>query len=87
MFASDMALSQAKWVEKTKESDRHRFGVAIASGGIGSLEDIVESSRNFDTSYKRLSPYFVPKILVNMAAGTLIFYFVLCCTAANVTMA
>jgi 3-oxoacyl-[acyl-carrier-protein] synthase II len=69
-YASDLALFDAKLSPKTMSMEQlDKAGVAIASGGIGSLQDIVESSRNLDRSYKKVSPYFVPKILSNMAAG------------------
>ena len=70
LHASDIALEHAKLQPcNMKAADLHRAGVAIASGGIGSLQDIVESSRLLDQSYKKMSPYFVPKILSNLAAG------------------
>lgn len=45
-----------------------RAGVAIACG-IGSLEDIIHNNNSFRESYRKLSPYFISKILVNMPAG------------------
>ena len=70
VYAADIALAHAELVPlKMCPSALNRAGVAIASGGIGSIHDIVESSRQLDQSYKKLSPYFVPKILSNLAAG------------------
>lgn len=70
VYASDIALDHANVVPtKMSSTALDKAGVAIASGGIGSIQDIVESSRLLDQSYKKLSPYFVPKILSNLAAG------------------
>lgn len=72
LISSDLALAHAGLFDSADRSnsyvDKNRFGVAIASG-MGSLSDIVESSRSLDQSYKKLSPYFVPKVLINMSAG------------------
>jgi 3-oxoacyl-[acyl-carrier-protein] synthase II len=44
-------------------------GVCIGSG-MGSLADIVEASQTITAKgSKRISPYFVPRILINLAAG------------------
>ena len=70
VFASEIALQHAKLnFGATSVYNRENFGVCIASGGIGSLRDIVDTSRSFDKGFKKVSPYFVPKILTNMAAG------------------
>ncbi|KAK2589485.1 Mitochondrial beta-keto-acyl synthase [Conoideocrella luteorostrata] len=66
--ASDMALKDAGWVT-TKPEDLEATGVCLGSG-IGNLEDIYETSLSHHTDgYKRVSPLFVPKILINLAAG------------------
>lgn len=62
------ALNDARWIP-TSESDKLRTGVAIGSG-IASMEDIEEGHQTFLTSgARKLSPYFIPKILINTAAG------------------
>ncbi|KAM4060238.1 3-oxoacyl-[acyl-carrier-protein] synthase 2 [Hirsutella rhossiliensis] len=66
--ASDMALKDAGW-EPTSAEDREATGVCLGSG-IGNLDDIYETSlAHHDEGYKKVSPLFVPKILINMAAG------------------
>ena len=70
ILASDLALAHAKLQPAQMSSScLERAGVAIASGGIGSIEDVVDSTRLLDQSYKKVSPYFVPKILSNLASG------------------
>ncbi|KOH00013.1 fatty acid synthase CEM1 [Saccharomyces eubayanus] len=44
------------------------FGCLIGSG-IGSIQDIYQTSLQFHNDNKKVNPYFVPKILTNMAAG------------------
>ena len=66
LYASDIALSHA--CVNQKDVDPNRAGVAVACG-IGTIADIVATSKVLDISYKKVSPYFVPKILSNMAAG------------------
>lgn len=62
-------------IDKSKV-DPDRFGCLIGSG-IGSIADIYETSLTFDSSPKRnkVNPYFVPRILTNMAAGNIAIKF------------
>ncbi|KAI1078446.1 putative 3-oxoacyl--synthase [Whalleya microplaca] len=66
--ASEMALEDAAW-KPTKQEDLEATGVCLGSG-IGNLDDIYSTSLAFEEhGYKKVSPLFVPKILINMAAG------------------
>ena len=67
-YASDIALQHAGNPLVSATYDATRAGVAIASG-IGSLDEITGAAKTLDQSYRKLSPYFIPKILVNLAAG------------------
>jgi 3-oxoacyl-[acyl-carrier-protein] synthase II len=66
--ASKMALDDAGW-KPTKQEDLEMTGVCLGSG-IGNLDDIYDTSLTFEQhGYRKVSPLFVPKILINMAAG------------------
>ena len=69
LHASDIALQSANF-NGGENIDLNRAGVAIASG-MGTMKDITESDRACvkKESYRRISPFFVSKILLNMAAG------------------
>ena len=68
LAAAAEALDDAKWSPQT-DDERLRTGVAIGSG-IGALSDIVEAAQALaDRGPRRVSAYFVPRMLVNMAAG------------------
>ena len=68
LAAADEALGSSDW-QPTDEAALERAGVAIGSG-IGSLTDIVEASTVLSArGHRRVSPHFIPKMLVNMAAG------------------
>lgn len=75
-FALDAASYAVKnaGFENTEDIFKHysplKCGAAIGNGGIGSLPEINSTYKNLESnSYRKISPYFVPKILVNMAAG------------------
>ena len=68
LAAADEALRSSGW-QPADERALERAGVAIGSG-IGSLADIVDASTALAArGHRRVSPHFVPKMLVNMAAG------------------
>ncbi|KAG5963595.1 hypothetical protein E4U56_002630 [Claviceps arundinis] len=70
MAAGEMALKDAGW-EAIRPEHRETTGVCLGSG-IGNLQDIYETSlSHHDGGYKKVSPLFVPKILINLAAGHL----------------
>ncbi|KAI1302626.1 3-oxoacyl--synthase [Xylaria venustula] len=68
MAAAEMALEDAAW-KPEKEADLQETGVCLGSG-IGNLEELYRTSIAFENGgYKKLSPLFVPRILINLAAG------------------
>ncbi|GAW11230.1 hypothetical protein ANO14919_005720 [Xylariales sp. No.14919] len=68
MAAAEMALEDAAW-KPEKEADLQETGVCLGSG-IGNLEELYKTSLAFDNGgYKKVSPLFVPQILINLAAG------------------
>ena len=69
LLAAKFALDDSKLFNMSSGNKNERFGVAIGNGGIGSLQEIISSYRNREISYKKLSPFFVPRTLINMAAG------------------
>ncbi|XP_002731411.1 3-oxoacyl-[acyl-carrier-protein] synthase, mitochondrial-like [Saccoglossus kowalevskii] len=68
LAATEEALNHAKW-KPTNNNDQNKTGVAVGMGMVG-LNDIVDSGITLrDKAYNKVSPYFIPRILVNMAAG------------------
>ncbi|XP_065199467.1 3-oxoacyl-[acyl-carrier-protein] synthase, mitochondrial [Planococcus citri] len=67
ILATEEAINDAK-LENISEQLKEQTGVAVGSG-LPDFSDILESGRMLEKSYNRLSPYFIPKILQNMASG------------------
>ncbi|XP_042477249.1 3-oxoacyl-[acyl-carrier-protein] synthase, mitochondrial isoform X2 [Macadamia integrifolia] len=68
LCSSDEALKDANWFP-SEQDKKERTGVSIG-GGIGSISDILEAAQMIcEKRLRRLSPFFVPRILINMAAG------------------
>jgi len=66
--AAHQAIEDSRW-KPTEEKDLERTGVAIGSG-IGNLDEIGEVySLLREKGYRKISPYFIPKILINLAGG------------------
>ncbi|XP_020227212.1 3-oxoacyl-[acyl-carrier-protein] synthase, mitochondrial [Cajanus cajan] len=68
LCAADEALKDSNWFP-TEQDDKERTGVSIG-GGTGSVSDILDSAQLIcEKRLRRLSPFFIPRILINMASG------------------
>jgi 3-oxoacyl-[acyl-carrier-protein] synthase II len=68
LVAATEAVEDSGWVPDTDE-DREATGVMIGSG-IGGLQSIFEGSKLvLEGKVKRLSPFFIPSALINLASG------------------
>lgn len=67
MVAADEAIRDANLIDYT--GDKNRIGVSIGSG-IGGLNTIYENCIELhDGGPRRVSPFFIPKGIINMTAG------------------
>ena len=68
MAAADEALADSGWVPAT-EDDRYATGVLIGSG-IGGIGGIYDASVTLhEKGPRRISPFFIPGRIINLAAG------------------
>jgi 3-oxoacyl-[acyl-carrier-protein] synthase II len=68
MAAATQALDDAGWHPQSDE-DQHTSGVLIGSG-IGGIEGIAEAAITLqDKGPRRISPFFIPGRLINLAGG------------------
>lgn len=71
LAAADEALNDAHWLPHFQsEEDRDRTGVSYGTAGLWTPEDYVITHHLLANSkYRKVSPYFIPRVLVNMSAG------------------
>ncbi|KAI5664956.1 hypothetical protein M9H77_24279 [Catharanthus roseus] len=68
LCAAEEALKDANWLP-TEQHMKERTGVSIGAG-TGSICDILDASRLIcEKRLRRLSPFFIPRILINLASG------------------
>lgn len=66
--ASDMAIEDSGWVPKSDEQ-KYRTGV-MSGSGIGGLPEIEKTSIiKHERGIKKISPFFIPASLINLASG------------------
>ncbi|KAI1324285.1 putative3-oxoacyl--synthase [Xylariaceae sp. FL0255] len=70
MAATEMALSDASWKPSLEsEAELQETGICMGSG-IGNLDEFYNTSLTYEQGgYKKVSPLFVPRLLINLAAG------------------
>ncbi len=65
--AAKEAIEDSRWIPKNEE-ESERTGVMIGSG-IGGLDGIRKSSENLLRGPRKISPFFIPSCLINLASG------------------
>ena len=67
MISAKEAIEDSGWLPES-ETDSERAGVMVGSG-IGGLDGIRMSSDNLRRSPRKISPFFIPSCLINLASG------------------
>ena len=67
LIAANEALKDSGWKSESDE-DSYKTGVMIGSG-IGGLDGIRKSSESLLRSPRKISPFFIPSCLINLASG------------------
>ncbi|MBO7484093.1 MAG: beta-ketoacyl-ACP synthase II [Alphaproteobacteria bacterium] len=70
MAAGQQAVQDLNWLPETEE-EKNRFGVYFGSG-VGGLMGIINSGKSVETvGPRRLTPFAIPSILINLIGGHL----------------
>lgn len=67
LIAAKEALEMSKWFPEQEEK-LQKTGVCVGMGMID-LNDVCETNEALKKGYNRVNPFFVPRILPNMASG------------------
>lgn len=67
LIATEEALEDAKW-KPDDENNKRDTGVSVGIGMVD-LIDVCTTYEALKKGYSKVSPFFVPRILPNMAAG------------------
>ncbi|GFO32793.1 3-oxoacyl-[acyl-carrier-protein] synthase [Plakobranchus ocellatus] len=68
LVAAEEALTMSGW-KPERESDRQNTGVCIGTG-MAPLEEIADAGEQLrQGNYRKISPWFIPRITINMAAA------------------
>jgi 3-oxoacyl-[acyl-carrier-protein] synthase II len=67
LIAAQQAVEDSGWKPES-EKEKYRTGVIIGSG-IGGLPVISNTVANNVTNGKKISPFFIPSVLINLASG------------------
>jgi 3-oxoacyl-[acyl-carrier-protein] synthase II len=70
LLAADEAIKSSRLCERPIQQDElERIGVAVGMG-MTDLQDVLDTGKTLaEKGYSRVSPYFIPRILPNLAAG------------------
>ena len=67
LIAAKEAVNDSGW-KPSSDQESQRTGVLIGSG-IGGLDGIRTSAENLSRSPRKISPFFIPSCLINLASG------------------
>ena len=70
LIAAKEAIKDANWFPKSME-ESEETGVAVGTGMVDLLDIVNTGNLLRDKGYNKVSPFFIPRILANMAAGNI----------------